>query len=202
MDLKPLVVGITGNIGVGKSTVMQQLAAKGAFVIDMDQVTRRALHSAGPGYSPVVAEFGRDILAESGEIDRSRLGRQVFADPARLTALERILHPIVLEMVKVELVQVRAPLVAIEAIKLLEAGTTRHLCDQVWVVTAPAAAQMQRLRTQRGMTVADIRQRMAQQTSEAWKVAQADRVITNSGTEQELAARIDRIWAEVMGAAA
>ena len=136
MDAKPLVVGITGNIGVGKSTVMHLLAAKGAFIIDMDQTTRRALHSAGPGYPPVVEEFGQDILRESGEIDRARLGRMVFGDPVRLAALEGILHPIVFAIAKAELAHVRAPLVAIEAIKLLEAGTTRRLCDQVWVVTA------------------------------------------------------------------
>ncbi len=202
MDAKPLVVGITGNIGVGKSTVMGLLAAKGAFIIDMDQTTRRALHSSGPGYPHVVAEFGQDILGESGEMDRSRLGRMVFGDPVRLAALEEILHPIVFEMAKAELAQVRAPLVAIEAIKLLEAGTTRQLCDQVWVVTATAEIQMQRLITQRSMSEADVRLRMAQQTSQAWKVAQADRVIVNSGTEQDLAVQIDRIWSEVMGPAA
>ena len=199
VDAKPLVVGITGNIGVGKSTVMNLLAAKGAFIIDMDQTTRRALHSAGPGYPPVVEEFGQDILRESGEIDRARLGRMVFGDPVRLAALEGILHPIVFAMAKAELAHVRAPLVAIEAIKLLEAGTTRRLCDQVWVVTAVVAVQMQRLIAQRGMSEADARQRMAQQTSQAWKVSQADRVIANSGTEQDLAVQIDRIWSEVMG---
>jgi len=202
VDVDSLVVGITGNIGVGKSTVLKLLAAKGASIIDMDQITRQALHSAGPGYLPVVEAFGRGILQASGEIDRSRLGRIVFGDAARLAALEGILHPIVFEMVKTELAQRKAPLVAIEAVKLLEAGTTRRLCDQIWVVTAAPEAQLQRLIEQRGMHEADVRRRMAQQTSEAWKVAQADRVIANSGTERELALQIDRIWAAVVGAAA
>ncbi len=199
MDGKPLVVGITGNIGVGKSTVMQLLAAKGAALIDMDQITRRTLHSSGLGYPHVVQEFGREILQESGEIDRARLGRQVFGDPARLAALEGILHPIVFEMAKTDLAHVRVPLVAIEAIKLLEAGTTRRLCDQIWVVTAPRETQLQRLLAQRGMAEEDVHQRMAHQTSAAWKVAQADRVIVNSGTMQDLADQIDGIWAEALG---
>ena len=91
----------------------------------------------------------------------------------------------------------RSEVVAIEAIKLLEAGKTSQLCDQVWVVTAPAEAQMQRLVQQRGMLEADARQRMAQQTSEAWKVSQADRVISNSGSVQDLRSKIDQIWTEI-----
>ena len=194
---RPLVVGITGNIGVGKSKFIELLAAKGAYVIDMDQTTRRALDSSGPGFAPVIQEFGRGILRETGEIDRSSLGRIVFGDPSRLAVLEEIMHPIVFEMAKTELKDVQADFVAIEAIKLLEAGRTSQLCDQVWVVTASSDVQLRRLATQRGMSVEDARGRMAQQTSEAWKVSQADRVIDNSGTVQELAIKVDQIWSEV-----
>ena len=197
---KPIVVGITGNIGVGKSTVTALLATKGAYIIDMDQTTRRALNPAGPGFAPVVQEFGQDILLDSGEINRPQLGRIVFGEPTRLSTLEGILHPIVFEMAKAELVEVRSEVVAIEAIKLLEAGRTSQLCDQVWVVTAPAEVQMQRLVQQRGMSDDDARQRMAQQTSEAWKVLQADRVIANSGSEQDLKLKIDQIWVETLEA--
>ncbi len=197
-DSMPIVVGITGNIGVGKSTVTALLAAKGAYIIDMDQTTRRALNPTGPGFAPVVQEFGQDILLDSGEINRPQLGRIVFGEPTRLSTLEEILHPIVFEMAKAELAEVRSKVVAIEAIKLLEAGMTSQLCDQVWVVTAPAEVQMQRLVQQRGMSDADARQRMAQQTSEAWKVSQAGRVISNSGSKQALKLKIDQIWAETL----
>lgn len=197
-DNGPLVVGITGNIGVGKSTFIAMLAAKGAYIIDMDQTTRKALHSSGPGYSPVVEEFGQQILHDSGEIDRSHLGGIVFGDADRLAALEKVLHPIVFEMAKAELAEAQAPLVAIEAIKLLEAGRTSQLCDQVWVVTAPANVQMRRLTRERNMSEDDARQRMSSQTSEAWKVSQADRVIDNSGTVQELALQVEQIWSQVM----
>ena len=198
---KPIVVGITGNIGVGKSTVMALLESKGAYIIDMDLTTRRALNSNGPGFGPVVQEFGQAILLDSGEINRGRLGQIVFGNPTRLSKLEGILHPIVFEMAKAELAEVRSEVVAIEAIKLLEAGKTSQLCDQVWVVTAPAEAQMQRLVQQRGMLEADARQRMAQQTSEAWKVSQADRVISNSGSVQDLRSKIDQIWTEILDTA-
>ncbi len=198
---KPIVVGITGNIGVGKSTVMALLESKGAYIIDMDLTTRRALNSNGLGFGPVVQEFGHAILLDSGEINRDRLGQIVFGNPTRLSKLEGILHPIVFEMAKAELAEVRSEVVAIEAIKLLEAGKTSQLCDQVWVVTAPAEAQMQRLVQQRGMLEADARQRMAQQTSEAWKVSQADRVISNSGSVQDLRSKIDQIWTEILDTA-
>ena len=86
---RPLVVGITGNIGVGKSKFIELLAAKGAYVIDMDQTTRRALDSSGPGFAPVIQEFGRGILRETGEIDRSSLGRIVFGDSKQISCSGR-----------------------------------------------------------------------------------------------------------------
>ena len=180
---------------------MALLESKGAYIIDMDLTTRRALNSNGPGFGPVVQEFGQAFLLDSGEINRGRLGQIVFGNPTRLSKLEGILHPIVFEMAKAELAEVRSEVVAIEAIKLLEAGKTSQLCDQVWVVTAPAEAQMQRLVQQRGMLEADARQRMAQQTSEAWKVSQADRVISNSGSVQDLRSKIDQIWTEILDTA-
>ena len=92
---RPLVIGITGNIAAGKSTVMRLLADRGATTIDMDLVTRGVLRSDGAGFGPVVERFGQGILDDGGEIDRARLGRIVFGDSANLRDLEGILHPIV-----------------------------------------------------------------------------------------------------------
>lgn len=200
MRTQPLVVGVTGNIGAGKSAVLGMLAAKGAHAVDMDAVTRRALHSSGPGHAPTVREFGEEILDPAGEIDRTRLGGIVFGNADRLQALEDILHPVVFEMARSEVAQAEAPLVAIEAIKLLEAGFTSRLCDEVWVVTAAQESQLQRLADERGMDAEEARRRMASQTSQEWKAARADRVIPNDGDLQELARRIDGLWQEVVGA--
>lgn len=191
------VVGLTGNMAVGKSTVSSLLAAKGAYTIDMDQMTRRALEPDGPGFRPVVEAFGTGILDDTGAIDRRRLGSIVFADPAQLRVLEGILHPVVFALAQAELAQAgEAPLVVIEAIKLLEAGMTRRLCDEIWVVVAETEQQLVRLQETRDMPPAEARQRLAHQSSQAWKMAQADRIIHNRGTLPELACHVDRIWAE------
>lgn len=192
------IIGLTGNIGVGKSAVAALLQAKGAYVIDMDQVTRRALEPDGPGFAPVAAAFGPGILSAAGAIDRPRLGAIVFSRPERLRALEGILHPIVFAMAQAELANVQAPLAVIEAVKLLEAGTTLSLCDEVWVVTAPRARQLERLTGIRGLSASDAESRMANQSSQAWKAARADRVIRNDGSLPALARQVDVVWDETI----
>lgn len=192
------IIGLTGNIGVGKSAVAALLQAKGAYVIDMDQVTRRALEPDGPGFAPVAAAFGPGILSAAGAIDRPRLGAIVFSRPERLRTLEGILHPIVFAMAQAELANVQAPLAVIEAVKLLEAGTTLSLCDEVWVVTAPRARQLERLTGIRGLSASDAESRMANQSSQAWKAARADRVIRNDGSLQALARQVDVMWDETI----
>lgn len=192
------IIGLTGNIGVGKSAVAALLQAKGAYVIDMDQVTRRALEPDGPGFAPVAAAFGPGILSAAGAIDRPRLGAIVFSRPERLRTLEGILHPIVFAMAQAELANAQAPLAVIEAIKLLEAGTTLSLCDEVWVVTAPRARQLERLIGIRGLSASDAESRMANQSSQAWKAARADRVIRNDGSLPALARQVDVVWDETI----
>ena len=191
---RPLVIGITGNIAAGKSTVMQLLADRGATTIDMDLVTRGALRSDGAGFGPVVERFGREILDDSGEIDRARLGRMVFGDPGNLRELERILHPIVGRIGRVLVEEADTDVVVIEAIKMLEGGRSRELCDQIWVVASDKALQLERLQATRGMSEQDGRQRLASQSSQEWKMQQADRVIFNTGSMQDLEWQVDELW--------
>lgn len=188
------VIGLTGNVAVGKSTVTRLLRAKGVHVIDMDRMTHRALRRTGPGYEPVVRAFGAGILDEVGAIDRGRLGSIVFADPDRLRQLERILHPIVFGMAQEELARMEADVAVIEAIKLLEAGTTRQLCEEVWVVASDEDIQLERMRRTRGLSAAESRKRIANQSSQAWKLARADRVIVNRGTLEDLSDQVDAVW--------
>lgn len=196
----PLVIGITGNIAAGKSTVMRLLADRGATTIDMDLVTRDALRSDGAGFGPVVERFGRGILDDGGEIDRARLGRMVFGDPENLRDLEQILHPIVGGIGRALVEAADTDVVVIEAIKMLEGGRSRELCDQIWVVASDEALQLARLREMRGMSEQDGRQRLASQSSQEWKIQQADRVITNTGSMQDLERQIDELWQSVVKA--
>jgi dephospho-CoA kinase len=193
-----IIVGLTGNIATGKSTVLQYLRGKGAYVIDADQLTHQAMAPGGPAYKPIVATFGQEIVRDDGAIDRGALGRIVFADALALRALEEIVHPAVFELARRELAEVDNDLVVVEAIKLLEAQRLLTLCKEVWVVTADSAVQMRRLLEQRGMTVEEAHQRIAAQSSQAEKIKHATRVIANNGTPEELYRQLDGLWDELI----
>ncbi len=198
-----IVIGLTGNIATGKSTVTRLLAGLGAHVIDADQVAHRAIAPDGPAYRAVLEAFGGDLAREDGTIDRQRLAEIVFADPAALAKLEAIVHPAVFELIREEIRRVTAaadpegpqPVVVIEAIKLLEAGLSVTLCDQIWVVTASPEQQVQRLAQQRGMSEAEARRRMAAQSPQAEKVRHADVVIDNSGPLEDTVVQVQAAWA-------
>jgi dephospho-CoA kinase len=196
-----LIIGLTGNIAAGKSTVLEYLRRKGAYVIDADKLTHKAMAPGGPAYGAIVAAFGHDIVRPDGTIDRGALGHIVFGDGEKLRALEAIVHPAVFELAKAELAQSDAQLVVVEAIKLLESQRLLTLCKEVWVVTADEKVQLQRLMHQRGMPEAEARQRMAAQSPQAEKVRHATRVIENNGTPEELYAGLDVLWNEFMAGA-
>jgi dephospho-CoA kinase len=193
-----MIVGLTGNIAAGKSTVLAYMRQKGAHIIDADELAHRAIMPDGPAYEAIVEAFGRQLLCADGTLDRPALGRIVFGDPAALQRLEQIVHPAVFLLAQQELTQTAAPVVIVEAIKLLESRRLLTLCREIWVVTADPAVQLRRLRNERGMSEADARQRMAAQSPQAEKVAQADRVIENNGSPAELYAKLDLIWNELI----
>lgn len=194
---KPFVIGLTGNIATGKSTVLRYLADKGAHVIDADKLTHQAMAPGGAAYQSIVDAFGNAILAADGAIDRPALGRIVFNDPAALQRLEAIIHPAVYDLALAEIEQTGAPVVIIEAIKLLEARNLLRLCDETWVVTASEESQLRRLRQERGMDEAEAQRRMAAQSPQEEKMRLADRVITNEGDLAALFAQLDTLWSEI-----
>lgn len=186
------VIGLTGNIGTGKSVVRRMLEHLGAQGIDADALGHRAIAKGAPGYQPVIDTFGRWIVNPDGEINRARLGKVVFADKEALALLEGIVHPLVTQALDWMIRRSTQPVVVIEAIKLLEANLHRQ-CDSVWVVYAPPEVQAARLVQKRGMTEADARQRIAAQSPQEQKMAAASVVIKNSTTFEDA-------WRQVMGA--
>lgn len=192
------VIGLTGNIGVGKSTVMALLAELGAAGIDADQVAHEVMAPGQPAYDPIVARFGPPIAPGGGPIDRARLGQIVFSDPAALADLEAIVHPAVFQVIQRRVAEADTPVVVIEAIKLLEAGLSRQLCQQVWVVTAPRERQIQRLMASRGLSEAEAILRIDAQPPQAAKLAQADVVIDNDGSLAEVRAQVERAWQTII----
>lgn len=195
--IRPTTIGLTGNIATGKSTVLTWLAERGAAVIDADQLAHQAIAVDGPAYAAVIEAFGPSIVAEDGSIDRKRLGAIVFADPTQLARLEALIHPAVFELAQSILATVTAPVVVIEAIKLLESGRLLRLCDEVWVVTADEATQLRRLMQERGMSEAEARSRMAAQSPQAEKIKRATHVIDNSGGLDELHLQLEALWNKI-----
>ena len=188
------IIGLTGNIGSWKSTVASYLASKGAYTLDADKIAHEVILPGEPAYESIVGNFGSSILKSDGLIDRQGLAAIVFADRERLATLEGIIHPAVANRVRELVGQATAPVVIIEAIKLLEAGRLVGLCDEIWVVTADEETMLRRLVDARGMNPDDIRRRMAVQSSQEEKMSRATRVIRNSGTSAELYAQLDEIW--------
>ncbi|MBV9791016.1 MAG: dephospho-CoA kinase [Chloroflexi bacterium] len=199
------LIGLTGNIGCGKSTVVEMLAARGAHVIDADAVTRQVMEVGQPAYQQIVEVFGADILqTANGPIDRPALGRIVFGDTAALKTLESIVHPATREMILSWLRQRaaeaeaagRRDVAVVDAIKLLEAGYPAF-CDAVWVVACDEAEQIRRLVGLRGMSEADARQRIAAQPPQSAKIAAADVVIDNSGALDATERQVAAAWQQI-----
>lgn len=188
------VIGLTGNIAVGKSQALGMLAQLGAAVIDADQVAHEVLRRGGAAYETVLATFGCGILGADGEIARGKLGAIVFADRAQLRRLEAITHPAIRLEIDHRIRSDDNDVVVIEAIKLLE-GDLKNAVDAVWVVDASPATQLRRLITERGMSRAEAQRRISGQNSQADKLRQADVVIANDGDLAATRAQVERAWA-------
>ncbi len=187
------LIGLTGNIAVGKSLVRELLAQLGAVTIDADQVAHQVIRRGAAAYDDIIAAFGAGILADDGEISRAALGKIVFADPARLKQLEGITHPAIRQRIAQLIQEADAPVVVIEAIKLLE-GELKNAVDSVWVVDASRPSQLKRLTLQRGLTAAEAQRRIALQNSQAEKLRQADVIIRNDGAIEDTRAQVERAW--------
>ena len=188
------VIGLTGNIATGKSTVLRMLEELGAKVIDADAITREVMKRGQRAYREIVATFGREILRPDREIDREALGRRVFSDPAALRRLEQIVHPATIERIAREIENAQERVVVVEAIKLIESGMVARLCHALWVVDAPLEQQIRRLMASRGMSRESALQRIQAQSPQTEKVAIADVVIDNSGSLEETRRQVLAAW--------
>jgi dephospho-CoA kinase len=187
------LIGLTGNIATGKSTVAAMLAELGATVIDADQAAHLVMRRGGEVYDQIVATFGPGVVGADGEIDRARLGHIVFGDPAMLRSLEQIVHPAVGVEVGRRITQATTAVVVVEAIKLIEAGW-HHMCQALWVTTCRSEQQVERLRQERAQSFAEARRRVNAQPPQSQKIVLADVVIDTSGDVMETRRQVEAAW--------
>lgn len=192
-----VVVGLTGGIGSGKSTVSALLAQRGAVIIDADVIAREVVAPGGPAYQGVVDRFGAGILLPDGTIDRPALAEIVFNDPAALAELNRLTHPVVGAVIAERMgahAETEA-VVVLDVPLLVESG--RDNVAALIVVDCPEGVALDRLVRLRGMDPEDARRRMAAQASRDERRARADIVIDNSGDLASLEAQVDEAWTRI-----
>ncbi len=191
-----LAVGLTGGIGSGKSAVADLLVARGAVLIDADQVARDVVAPGGPAYQPLVDRFGPGIVAADGTIDRPALAAVAFADEESRLALNAITHPVI----GVAMIAARDALdgtddIVVLAIPLLTAVHRETVkLHKVVVVDCPIEIALERLITKRGFDRADAEARIRAQVSREERVKEADYVLDNSGDRAALEAEVARLW--------
>ena len=190
-----LRVGLSGGIGSGKSTVARGLARRGAVVIDADAIAREVVEPGRPGLAAVVERFGEEILTGDGRLDRPRLAALVFDDAGARSDLNAIVHPLVAaETARRMAAAPPGSVVVLDVPLLVEAARSGY--DVVVIVEAPEELRLERL-VGRGMSPDDARRRMAAQASDADRRKVADVLVDNSGSEADLEAQIDSLWARL-----
>jgi dephospho-CoA kinase len=192
------LIGLTGNIATGKSTIARMLSELGATVIDADALVHDLQRTGTPTYDAIVAAFGRGILDRAGEIDRKALGAIVFANPDRLRVLESILHPAVAIESQRRIATAPTRVIVYETIKLIEAGRA-EMCDALWVVTAQPDVQLQRLMRYRGLSEIEAQQRINAQPPQSAKLKHATVVIDNSGELTETRRQVRAAFEAIEG---
>ncbi|MDX1417970.1 MAG: dephospho-CoA kinase [Candidatus Promineifilaceae bacterium] len=190
------VIGLTGNIATGKSTVMALAAQRGALTIDADELVHEILNHDTAVQDAIAAVFGAGVRHADGKINRPALGKIVFNNPQTLRQLERIVHPAVYTLFAQRIRETEAQIVMYEAIKLLE-GKLRESCDQIWVTTCTRERQLQRLQRYRHMDETTALSRIDAQAPQEEKIAQANVVIDTNGTMQETEQQFEQAWSQV-----
>jgi dephospho-CoA kinase len=193
-----LLVGLTGGIGSGKSTVAELLAERGAVVIDADDLARRAIMPGTESFDRVVAAFGRGILGPDGDIDRAALAAIVFDDPMRLRELETIVHPEVARLYA-EAIEPYADTdqVIVYAVPLLAERGLAEGFDVVVVVVADVDRRIERLMRDRGMAADEVRARVAAQLADEERARVADVLLDNDGEPERMIPQVNELWADL-----
>ena len=190
------VIGLTGGIGAGKSTVAAILAEFGATIVDCDELGRLVVEPDGRAYGALVDEFGEGVLQPDGRLDRAALGSIVFNDREALARLNAITHPAIDAEIATLIDAAPAGPVVLDMAVLVESELGKGQYQDVLVVEAPSETRLTRLKADRGMTEEDARARIASQATDEQRRAVADHIIVNDGSTDDLATAVTRFWTE------
>ena len=191
---KPIVIGLTGGIACGKSTVSAYFTSQGIPVIDGDIVAREIVEPGTVGLKQIAEMFGTEYLHADGTLNRAMLGSRVFADTEALERLNGITKPLLLEAFKTQINALQEhPIIVLDVALLLEDEDYHNLADQVWVVTVSSEAQLDRLIKRNGYTAEEAQNRIASQMSNEARISYADAVIDNNGTIAETIAQVEQL---------
>ena len=188
------LVGLTGGIAAGKSTVAAMLSERGAAVIDADQVAREVVEPGTVGLQKVIEEFGDSLLDSSGHLDRKTLADVIFADSTKRERLEKILHPLIRTRT-IQLIEQQSKPVVVYAVPLLVEANVDYPFDLVVTVEAGESEQLKRLTRDRGYSEQQARQRITAQASKSEREASADFVLDSSGPIESMGPQIEKLWA-------
>lgn len=193
------IIGLTGGMGCGKSTVSDYLRQLQYPIVDADRVARLVVAPHTQGLAQLINAFGDGILQPNGALNRQKLGQRVFGDAKELASLNKITHPLILAEINRQLEALQeAPIVFLDIPLLLEGENYQTLVDEIWVVAISEEMQIQRIMARDGLSPREIRSRLKAQMPTEEKVKLANRVIDNSGTTRETFAQIDHHLAQLL----
>jgi dephospho-CoA kinase len=193
------VIGLTGGIGSGKSTISKRLEDLGAVILDVDKVAHGTYRRGKPAFDALVERFGQDIVGGDGEIDRRKLGAAVFGNPDQMRKLTEVVWPATYRATRDAVAEERekgTQVVVIEAAVLIEANWM-DTSDEIWVVTTEPHNAIERVMARNNLTREQAQERLASQLSNEERLAYADVHIANDGTLEDLFARVDEAWADL-----
>lgn len=192
------VVGLTGGIGSGKSTVADRFVAAGAGLVDTDIIAHELTAPAGQAMPALLAAFGPAVADASGALDRAAMRRRIFAEPAARKQLEAILHPLIRQISAERCLAATSPYVILAVPLLVESGNYRQRCQRILVVDCPEDRQMERVMARNGMSETEVRAIMAAQATRAQRLAVADDVVCNDGDLAKLDDQVVKLHAKYL----
>lgn len=188
--MSDFVVGLTGGIGSGKSTVADLFVEQGAILVDTDAIAHELTAAGGAAMQGLIAEFGLSVVTAGGAMDRAAMRRLVFADPSARVRLEGILHPLIRQLSAERCRAAVSPYVVLAVPLLVESGTYRERCDRIVVVDCPESLQIERVMARNGMSVDEVKAIMAAQATRQQRLAVANDVVVNDADQAKLHAQV------------